>query len=183
MKTREWLWLAPALLASFAVAHWLTLRAYPAQKMQEVIDRTGRNGERENTLVHGRPVTPESRNVVRPSPDLVYSICVYDLDGGPVDIEMTRFDAYHSLSLYDARTNNYFTLNDTQYDGDAKAVRIAARAGDGRSGGGDASGRETVVSPTRQGVALIRRLAAPELLLERALEIRQRDSCRPAAEN
>jgi len=180
MKPLEWLWLAGLLVGAAAATHLLTLRAYPERKMQEVIDRTGRGGERENTLVHGQPVTPASRGVVRPSPDLVYSICVYDLEAGPVEIAMTRFDAYHSLSLYDARTNNYYTVNDRQYEGGKKRVRLVADDGESASG---ANPVETVVSPTRQGVALIRRLASPDSLLDSALEIRQQDSCWPASKD
>lgn len=180
MRHREWLWLMPVLVGAVATAHLLTLRAYPERKMQEVIERIGRGGERENTLVHGQPVTPASRGVVRPSPDLVYSICVYDLEAGPVEIAMTRFDAYHSLSLYDARTNNYYTVNDRQYAGSEKRMRLVAEE-DGAVA--DANAVETVVSPTRQGVALIRRLASPKPLLNSALEIRQKDSCQPVSGN
>jgi len=187
MKPREWLWLIPVLIGSAVAAHFLTLRAFPERMMQAVIDRTGRDGQHENTLVHGAPVTPASRAVVRPSPDLVYSICAYNLDVGPVEIAMTRFEAYHSLSLYDARTNNYYTVNDREYDGEVKRVRLVAddlvdddSGSSPDSGAAEARAAETVVSPTRQGVALVRRLASPETLLRRALEIRQQDSCRPA---
>ena len=180
MKPREWIWLAGLFVGAAAATHALALSAYPERKMQEVIDRTGRGGERENTLVHGQPVTPASRGVVRPSPDLVYSICVYDLETGPVEIAMTRFDAYHSLSLYDARTNNYYTVNDRQYEGDQIRVRLVADEDAAITG---ANPFETVVSPTRQGVALIRRLASPAILLDSALKIRQQDSCRPVTDN
>jgi len=89
-------------------------------------------------------------------------------------------DAYHSLSLYDARTNNYYTVNDRQYEGDEKRVRLVA---DDREAASGANPVETVLSPTRQGVALIRRLASPDSLLDSALEIRQQDSCWPVRDD
>lgn len=180
MMRREWIWLGLAAIVSGTVAHAATLHAYPAREMQTVIDRTGRDGERENTLVHAQPVTPASRTVVRPSPDLIYSICIYDLAEGPVDIRMTRFDAYHSLSLYDSRTNNYYVVNDLEYEGEAKRVRLVLSRDRAQAiPEADAPPVETVISPTRKGVALIRRLATPERVLQQALDVRDRDHCRP----
>ena len=39
-----------------------------------------------NAIVHAPRATADARHVVKPSPDLLYSVCGYDLSGGPLRI-------------------------------------------------------------------------------------------------
>jgi uncharacterized membrane protein len=70
-----------------------------------------------NTITHAPRATWHSRGVVRPSPDLLYSICVYDLGAADGAVRVSTHDmpeTYWSVSVFDANTNNFYALNDRQ---------------------------------------------------------------------
>ncbi|MEM9014541.1 MAG: DUF1254 domain-containing protein [Pseudomonadota bacterium] len=157
--------------AAFA-GHWVTLEIIPKKAMQTVIDRAGQSGERENVLIHAPPVTPNSRRVVRPSPDLIYSICVYDLDEGPIKLSLTPSDHYASLSLYDDKTNNFFVENNIGRQGKVLSVIVSKTEN-------TLGSAKTVTSPSMKGVALIRRAAATAEQLQNSMEARNYDFCSP----
>jgi uncharacterized membrane protein len=143
--------LAGALL--FFVSYRLTLRRVPirlmdgAEKRLLAIRTTG-----PNTFHHGRAPTHKSRQIVMPSPDLVYSSCVYDLAAGDLTIAGTLPPAgqYWSLSLYAHNTDNYFVLNDRELP--SRSFSVVVR----RKGGGGPALAAVAESPTQTGIALIR---------------------------
>jgi uncharacterized membrane protein len=106
-----------------------------------------------NTFHHGRTPTHKSRQIVMPSPDLVYSSCVYDLSAGDLAIagRLPPEGHYWSLSLYAHNTDNYFVLNDRELA--SRSFSIVVRR-EGRSG--PLEDTMTIESPTQTGIALIR---------------------------
>ena len=100
-----------------------------------------------NSFRHGRAPTHQSQRIVMPSPDLVYSSCVYDLAAGDLVIagDLPPAGHYWSLSLYAHNTDNYFVLNDRELPARRFSITVSRQ---GRTG--------TVRSPTRTGIALIR---------------------------
>jgi len=124
-----------------------------------------------NAWAHAPRVTEASRNVVRPSPDLAYSACVYDLSHGPVRISAGAWDAYMSLSLYSANSDNYFVLSDRESPGGIEIV-LVRNARDAPQGA-----NQIVVSPSRRGVALVRRLAPTPDRFAAAEQARRGDIC------
>src|SRR5689334_17630473 len=100
-----------------------------------------------NSFRHGRPPTHETQRIVMPSPDLVYSSCVYDLSAGDLVIagDLPPVGHYWSLSLYAHNTDNYFVLNDRELPARRFSITVSRNA---RTG--------VVHSPTRTGIALIR---------------------------
>ncbi len=176
MSRRLALALVALAVAAGVAAHVLTLRAIPHRAMSLVFERVGATAGGVNAWLHPPRVTPASRNVVRPSPDLIYSICVYDLSGGPVDVSMSPSANYHSLSLYDARTDNFFVVNDRALGGQPAQVRIVSQA-QARALGGGFDPAQTAVSATTKGVALIRRLATSDTEFADAEAARPGDVC------
>jgi len=88
---------------------WLVPRAI----MYRTIERIGAAGM--NDIHFGKRPDETSRGVVRPSPDLLYSTCAYDLSAGPLRVRSpVPNDTYWSVSLFDSATNNYYVLNDRQ---------------------------------------------------------------------
>lgn len=136
------------------VSYRLTLHRVPiglmagAEKRLLSIRTTG-----PNTFHHGRAPTHKSRQIVMPSPDLVYSSCVYDLAAGELAISgaLPPVGHYWSLSLYAHNTDNYFVLNDRELP--ARDFSIIVRRKRGR---GVAPGATVVESPTQTGIVLIR---------------------------
>ena len=139
--------------ALFVLTYRLTLHRVPirlmsgAEKRLLSIRTTG-----PNTFHHGRAPTHRSRQIVMPSPDLVYSSCVYDLSAGNLVIagDLPPEGHYWSLSLYAHNTDNHFVLNDRELP--ARSFEIMLR----RDGDGSPTGVRTVASPTRTGIALVR---------------------------
>jgi len=120
--------------------------------------------------------TPQTQNVVRPSPDLSYSVCLFDFDEnpGPLDIRAAAWRDMGSLSFYDADTNNFARY---RIDEDAKSGSVIMYPPD--TSMVEHSGAHSVTAPTKRGIILIRRLA-PTLEAHRDVrEISGGDSCGP----
>ena len=55
-------------------------------------------------------------NIVRMSPDLLYSVCTFDLSKGPLQITAQKTNQYMSVSFFASNSDNFFVLNDKQID-------------------------------------------------------------------
>ncbi|WP_353203946.1 DUF1254 domain-containing protein [Sphingomonas sp.] len=96
-----------------------------------------------------------SRRIVRPSPDLAYSSCPYDVSKAPLLIDAVPVAApYWSLSIFDSRTDTVFVRNVGQAQG--KPFRVAVA----RSGQPIPAGYEAVRVHGARGIALVRILVA-----------------------
>ncbi|QNQ08001.1 DUF1254 domain-containing protein [Sphingomonas alpina] len=145
-------WTLPLMFGILlGVTAWqVTLIATPRMLMWLAVKRVASIGGF-NQMKHTPLATAASRTIVRPSPDLAYSSCPYDLSHGPVLIEATPVTApYWSLSIFDANTNAVFVRNDA--GGMRKPLRIAIA----RAGQSIPAGAETVRVDGNRGVALIR---------------------------
>ena len=141
-------------LVLFFLSYRLTLYRVPIKLMDGAEQRLlSIRTSGPNTFHHGRAPTHKARQIVMPSPDLVYSSCVYDLAAGNLVIagQLPPEGHYWSLSLYAHNTDNYFVLNDRELP--ARSFEIVVR---GEGGGSSPAGVTTVASPTRTGIALIR---------------------------
>ncbi|WP_260583325.1 DUF1254 domain-containing protein [Sphingopyxis sp. PET50] len=167
-------WLGPILfgLLVATAAAWSAILYIPYGLMTVAMDRLGQGGI--NKMSYGDLATPERQPVVRPSPDLAYSSCPYDLSGGPVAIDVTPVPGrYNSLSIFDAATDVIFVRNDVEAGGRPWRVVVA------REGQAVPAGAEVVRTNHDRGIALIR------LLLKDPAEIggldaaRRQSSCAP----
>jgi uncharacterized membrane protein len=156
-----------AFLAIGLGVHALTVWYLPRLAMNTAMSRMDAIGAQVNAIAHIPPTDETSRRVVRPSPDLLYSVCALDLSNGPVRIRAADWGGYLSLSLFSANTDNVFALNDSEVEGDIDV--LVARGGES----------DVALGSTR-GIAIIRRLATDPLALTRADEIRRNnDVCEP----
>lgn len=158
-----------AALAVAAATHLAVVHAAPRVLMGAAIEKLS-NGRYNAWRVADR-VTPLSRTIVRPSPDFAYSACPYDLGEGPVVISVAPWDAYWSLSLYAANSDNYFVIDDREARAGVEITLVQ------RGGARSREAARIVESPSRRGVALIRRLAPTAETYNRARGTAQRDLC------
>jgi uncharacterized membrane protein len=145
-------WLLPLLcgLVAALAAYQLALAATPRLLMAAALRRVEAAGG-VNALRHPPMPTAASRTIVRPSPDLAYSSCLFDLAQGPVLIEVAPAPApYWSLSIFDARTDTAFVRNNR--DSGGRPIRIVLS----RDGQTRLPGAETVRVDSDRGIALIR---------------------------
>jgi uncharacterized membrane protein len=175
MIARSWKWIAATLLVA-VVVHGASVLLLPrlvmARTMVGITKPAGMNA-----IVHAPRSTWRSRGVVRPSPDLLYSICVYDLGAANGAVRVSTHDApqtYWSVSVFDADTNNFHALNDQQAKtGTADFVLVAA----GTSV--EAARLPIVTAPTNRGIVLFRTLVNDETHIAEIDAARHYAACGP----
>lgn len=166
--TAKYVWAAllVAVLTHVGLVHWV-----PRAMMAVAIDRIG--GEGFNAWHASPRVTAQARTIPRPSPDFAYFACAYDLADGPISIRVAPWPSYWSLSLYAGNSDNFYVVDDreTPFDARVTLIREGARAPE------DAP--SVVESPSRRGIALIRRLAPDVASHAAANEAARGDICAP----
>lgn len=164
---------ATALLA--AVVHVATVWALPRFIMSKAMEKIGGHAG-VNEIVNEAPPTDKSRAVVRPSPDLAYSICVLDLSKTAVRIKVPLTAPYTSVALYGSNTDNYFVRNDSQAGG--KDVDVVV-VGPGVAKPAVPAGVDVIEAPSARGIMLVRRVVEDPAALPAIDAVRQKSTCAP----
>lgn len=156
-RRRLWMYRSMALIVVAVMTHLLAVWATPYLIMHVLMDGPmAREMNLQNRAAFPPPVSTKVRTVVMPSPDLLYSVCVYDLTAGPVHISANPgLSSYWSIALYAANSDNFFVINDRAAAG--KPVDLWLVSEDGKSiKDGRAAGSRLVVSPSTKGFLLMR---------------------------
>ena len=134
--------------------------------------------------MHFAPRSDEtSRTVVRPSPDLLYAACPFDLSKGPLKVTArVPHSTYWSVAAYDAAANNFFVRDAMQITGDAIEI-IALRRGTPLPHLDNAAERIVLFAPTAKGVVLIRLFINDEKSLPALDALRRQATCETVAAN
>ena len=150
MSWLRWLLVTLALAAAVHVAAVLALPyAIMAVVMRGAAREAGWNQAANPPLA-----TSESRAVVRPSPDLAYTVCVFDVRAQPLLVTVPMGDGYGSLSMFASNSDNFFVANDRQARGAPIEVVLA-----GPDTPPFAAGERRVVrAPSNRGIVLVRRV-------------------------
>ena len=117
-------WIGPAVTGAIAaiLSFQMTLIATPRLLMAAAHHRVSASGV--NRFTFAPLATAASRAIVRPSPDLAYSVCPFDLAKAPLLIDVPPVpSAYWSLSVFDAETNVAFVRNNL--DSSSQAIHVA----------------------------------------------------------
>ena len=164
--------LALFFAAAAAVGHVGLVLAVPNIIMGVAIKRASQDGQAINRFQFLPRTTQASRSVVRPSPDLAYSTCVYDLSRGPVRVSAAPSpnQGYVSLSVFAANTDNIAVFDTTRQP--QGIAFVLARAGQKIP-----PGATVVISPSDKGIVLDRRLAPNAELFAAADPARRADRC------
>ncbi|ARN75726.1 DUF1254 domain-containing protein [Oceanicoccus sagamiensis] len=137
-------WLGQYPLAML-VPHLVMERLY--SKIEERISPNKLN-------VNPRP-DETSRWVVRPSPDLLYASCLYNLEQGSVVITAPVTDRYWSMQFYQMNTDNFAGITNQRDEhvriGTQVEVTLIGPEADPEQYSG-----EVIQSPTARGMMLIR---------------------------
>lgn len=145
-------------LAAIAVAvHLLAVWAAPRLIMEILMHGPGaRAMNMQNQVAFPPPVTASSRNVVMPSPDLLYSVCVFDVSEGPVQIKVNpALSNYWSVALYASNSDNFFVVNDRKAAGKPVDLWLVSE-GANRKGPPPPPGSQVVIAPSKTGFLLMR---------------------------
>ncbi len=166
-------WIVPLLVGAAlgGVAYQGTLVATPFALMYAASNRIATTG-RVNVMAHGPMVRAEQQPIVRPSPDLSYSNCVFDLSNGPVLIDVVPVpDYYWSVSIFDARTDVAAVRSDRDTGGGPARLALI------RDGQKAPVGYESVKLNYDKGIALIRILLTAPDDFPAVDAIRQKSRC------
>jgi len=112
---KKWIpWIGWTLLATIVVAVIVNLIVavnIPTAIMEETINK--KFNFPGNQWVFQPPITDQSTDVVRPAPDDIYSLCVYDVSRYPLRVTSTTTQ-YWTISAFAMNTDNYFNLTNSQ---------------------------------------------------------------------
>lgn len=167
-------WIFPILAGGlFAFgAYQATLLATPYALMQAALMKVGKQGPA-NQFAFAAMTTADNQSIVRPSPDLSYSTCVFDVSNGPVLVDVQPVPGhYWSVSIFDARTDVAAVRSDRDTKG--KAARLALV----KAGQTAPAGYEPVRVGYDRGLVLIRILVAPASTFPTIDAIRRKSSCK-----
>lgn len=123
-------WIGPiAAAVLIAVATWqITLLLIPMVLMEVAERRMAAIGNY-NRFTHALPVDARRQTIVRPSPDLLYSACPFDLAEGPLEVTAWPIpDHYSSISVFNARSDVVFVRNDEQMRGRPMRIIVATHS-------------------------------------------------------
>jgi len=162
-------WLLVALVSA-AIGYAAVFVATPYVLMGAAMKKLSGNGRAVNQFVFGPRTTEASRNIVRPSPDLAYASCVYDLSKGPLKVHAAPWGDYMSISVFQANSDNIFVLNDRQAPNGVDFVLA-------KKGQPTPPGARVVISPSDRGIILDRRLAPTAEAFAKADAARRGDVC------
>lgn len=143
------------------VIHLIFVIYFPTYKMWELNRKLG--GESTiNNVFHGDKINSNSRDVIRPSPDLLYSGCSYDVTYSPLIVTSEVLDSYWSISFYASNSDNFALMNDMDiqdknikiylFGPNSKPIKIT----DGYA----------IFSPSNKGAMLIRRFIGNEMNID-----------------
>ncbi|HRE61115.1 MAG TPA: DUF1254 domain-containing protein [Micropepsaceae bacterium] len=140
------------VIAIAAATHVIVLQLAPSLIMDIAMERIVASGQPS----FAPRANENSRAIVKPSPDLLYAACSYDLAKGPMTITTTPpSDTYWSAAFYTAETDNFFVMR----DGPAVASGVTFIVyGAGTPLAEAPAGAILVESPTRRGLMLMRSL-------------------------
>ena len=154
---RLWFYRVLSLLVTALLAHLLAVWAAPRAIMYVLMHGPmAQKMNMHNQAAFPEAVTAKSRTVVMPSPDMLYSVCAFDLHDGPVRVQAApALSNYWSIALYAANSDNFFVRNDRQTQGRAVDLWLVA-ASPSTAQKPVPAGSEVVVSPTLTGFLLMR---------------------------
>ena len=148
-------WIVLTLAIAFGTCTIATLYA-PTFIMNKAMSKLSQ-GQQSNSIAHSDPTTAEQRTIVRPSPDLAYSICIFDFSSAErVRIVMPKADDYLSVALYDNNTDNFFHLNDAQIIADQASIILYPPQVGIPSQASSNVDRYSLNAPTTRGLVLFR---------------------------
>ena len=147
---RHWLFVPVVAVLAIALGFFATLWATPSVIMDRAWNRLSERAGI-NHMAHTPQIDASRREIVRPSPDLAYSVCAFDLRDGPLEIHVAPVpDHYWSLTIFDQDTNAVLVRSDRDTRGKPINLVVAKR------GQRAPSGMEQLDMPGNKGVALIR---------------------------
>ncbi|MFN3383476.1 MAG: DUF1254 domain-containing protein [Archaeoglobaceae archaeon] len=160
-----------ALLIVFAIlSHLVFVYFYPYLVVISNYYAT-REEVKVNQAYHQKPIDASFKKVVMPSPDILYSACVYNISKSDLLIEarVPKF-TYWSASFYSISTDNFFTINDRIVEEDKITLKLTTNK--------SCRDKNCVVSPSDRGIVIFRIFIPDQSILPTLIEFQKSIECR-----
>ena len=170
---KKWVsWLAPIIVLSCGL-HLLELWLMPYGIMKIAAKKLS---IKVNTVAHSEPIDATFRRVVSPSPDLLYSVCGFDVSQQPLKIiAAVPPETYFSISGFGSNTDNFFALNDQDFQSDQVEIILASRD----FVLPDSINSKIIRSPSPTGIVLFRSLIKDTDKIDDLIHYQKQSSCTP----
>jgi len=124
-----------------------------------------------NQAHHQLPIDASFKKVVMPSPDILYSACIFDISDTDLLIEarIPNF-TYWSASFYSLNTDNFFTINDRAVKENFSVVLTAKKS---------CNAEKCVFSPSTRGIVIFRIFIPDNSMLPELMEYQKTIECTP----
>lgn len=163
----RWIYSLLVFAVSALAAHYVILSSIPGFIMSKAHQTFEAQGLPLNTWVASPRQTPQTQRIVRPSPDLAYSICRFDTTAGPVFVSAPAGEGYGSLSIFNDQTDNVFVA-DLSPGSDFAGIEVRRPAENTNADALTLDGR---------GIALVRRLAPTQSEYDKAASLVSEARC------
>jgi uncharacterized membrane protein len=167
-------WLFPIVAGGLVAlgAYQATLLATPYALMQAALNKIGDRSP-ENQFAFSPMTTAANQTIVRPSPDLAYAACSFDVSKGPVLVDVQPVPGYYwSVSVFDARTDVAAVRSDRDTKGAPARLALI------KQGQTAPAGYDPVRVGYDRGLVLIRILVAPASTFPTIDAIRRKSTCK-----
>lgn len=170
-----------ALVVTAIISHVLILNAIPNVIMGKAMSSMEERGIPLHRFILASRTTPQTQTVVRPSPDLAYSICLFDFSQiqTPLQIQAQHWSNYASISFFDMQTNNFKTIRIGYADGKIIQTKVLLLPPETLLDDSDTEEAHYIRAPSKRGLILIRRLAPTSQDYEIVREHAVSDICEP----
>lgn len=163
-------WIGWTLLATIVVAvivNLIVAISIPTAIMEETINK--KFNYPSNQWIFEPPITDNSTDVVRPAPDDIYSICVYDVSRYPLRVTSMTTE-YWTISAFAMNTDNFFNLTNSQ----AKANPVEVVFVSSGMTYQDPTGKAQVVTaPSDKGILMITMVAPNQDAMPGILQVQK----------
>lgn len=166
-------------LAIAALANLATVAALPRLINGVIVHRLVERSGGYNRAVAWPRADATSRTIVRPSPDMLYTSCAFDVSEHPLRVTAPVQDSYVSISGFASNTDNFFAMNDGQIEpgpGGAKQLDVIVARGGAT---GLPAGVRVVTAPSDTGLILFRSLITRDADLPKLKEFQAQQRCEP----
>jgi uncharacterized membrane protein len=168
---KKWIpWIGWTLLAVIVVAiivNLIVVMRIPNDIMEVTI--TKKFNYPSNQWIPEPPTSENSTAVIRPSPDNLYSILVYDVSQHPLRVT-AAVSEYWSISGFAMNTDNFFNITDTQAKSNPIEVVLISKGMTYQ----DTTGKANVIeAPSDRGILMIGMVVTNQSALPGLMQIQK----------
>ena len=161
------------LLVIGFVMHLIFIVSFPYMKLWYI----SKNWESQNMInsAFSRDIpNSSSREIIRPSADLLYSGCGFDVTYRPLVITSSLPDTYWSMSFFSSNTDNFSTINENNER--KREIKIYLFGPESESANVDDG--IVVVSPSNKGLMLFRQFIGNSSSLNKLYKNQESLNCK-----